>query len=133
MLRHGQSHVNVTDFEALPSMDAGLTEKGHRQAAALGKWLSEAGATGDVLYASSLRRAQETASYVSQALKLPIIIEDRLREIGSSFTTGIPINEVNLPRRFTDQWPNIAPFAPRATDFAGAESWMHLRIRLAQF
>ncbi len=133
MIRHGQSHVNVTDFESLPSMDAGLTEKGHRQATALGKWLGESGAAGDALYASSLRRAQETASHVSQALKLPILIEDRLREIGSSDMSGLPIDEVNLPRRFIDQWPNIAPFAPRATDFDGVESWMHLRIRLAQF
>src|SRR5262249_28903036 len=46
---------------------------------------------------------------------------------------GIPIDEINIPRKYSDQWPNVAPFQPQAVDFDGAESWMHLRIRLAQF
>ena len=39
LIRHGQSHVNVEDWATLDSMDAGLTERGHQQAAALRDWL----------------------------------------------------------------------------------------------
>ena len=38
MIRHGQSYVNLKDWEG-GNVDAGLTELGQQQAAALAEWL----------------------------------------------------------------------------------------------
>ena len=133
LIRHGESHINVLALSDLPTMDTELTEKGHRQALALRNWLTKQGRQGDTLYSSSLLRTRETSAYVAVALKLPIIIDDRLREIGSSYATSIPIEEAILPRTFNSLWADKAPFAPVSSEFEGIESWMHLRVRLAQF
>ena len=132
-IRHGESYVNRDDWQSLPSMDAGLTEKGQRQAVALRDWLQANHARGDVLYSSTMRRARETVAYISEALALEVIFDDRLREIGNSYATGLPIDEENLPRKYNNQWADSAPFAPSTLDTENSESWMHLRVRLAQF
>lgn len=133
LIRHGESFVNRDGWESLPSMDAGLTEKGHKQAMALRDWLTQTGASGDVLYCSTMRRAQETAAYVSEALGLTCMADDRLREIGSNYASGLPIDEADLPRNFNEQWWDKMPFTPRALELENGESWMHFRLRLAAF
>jgi 2,3-bisphosphoglycerate-dependent phosphoglycerate mutase len=133
MIRHGESHVNVSHWDTLATMDTELTDKGHRQAAALRDWLKTTDIKADALYASTMRRAVQTASYVAEALDIEVTPDDRLREIGNSYITGHPIEEERLPRTFIDHWPHVAPFAHRSTEFEGIESWMHFRIRLAQF
>lgn len=133
LIRHGESHINVTPFADLTTMDAELTDKGHQQAAALRDWLKTTDLKADALYTSSLRRALQTASYVGEALSTDLITDDRLREIGNSYRTGLPIEEDRLPRIFVERWANSAPFISRSTEFEGIESWMHFRIRLAEF
>lgn len=133
LIRHGESFVNRGDWENLPSMDAGLTEKGHQQAIALRDWLRDHRPQADILYCSTMRRAQETATYVSEALGLAPIGDDRLREIGNNYASGQPIEEANLPRTFDERWWDKMPFAPRALEPENSESWMHFRLRLAQF
>ena len=41
LIRHGQSYVNVDDWQKLDTMDTALTERGNQQAAALRDWLTE--------------------------------------------------------------------------------------------
>ena len=133
VIRHGQSHVNVGDWATLDSMDAGLTDKGHEQAKALRDWLKSENRSCDVLYASTMRRTQETASYVEEALGMSAISDDRIREIGNSALDGSALPESGLPRKFNPLKPDIAPFANRGIDIENGESWMHLRTRLGQF
>jgi broad specificity phosphatase PhoE len=134
-IRHGQSYINIHEppWDTLETLDAELTDKGHRQAAALGEWMRQHNTKGDVIYCSTMRRARQTAHYVAEALELEPVFDDRLREIGSNYSTGLAIEEELLPRTFVEQWPNIAPFASRAKDLEGVESWMHFRVRLATF
>lgn len=54
LIRHGESHVNLEGWDTLPSLDAGLTDKGHQQAAAFRDWLQAQGAQGDALYSSTM-------------------------------------------------------------------------------
>lgn len=131
-VRHGQSRVNLGNWDELDNMDAGLTDLGHKQAAALGAWLRQHEAKAHALYSSTMRRARETAHYVGEALALSATFDDRLRELANTYVNGLPVEEANLPRTFIDQWWHEAPFAARTQQFAGAESWMHMRIRLAQ-
>lgn len=132
LVRHGQSHVNLGKYSELENLDAGLTDLGHKQAQALGTWLRQHGAQADALYSSTMRRARETSHYISEALGQQVTFDDRLRELSNTYASGLPVEEANLPRQFIDQPWHLTPFAARTKQFEGAESWMHLRIRLAQ-
>jgi 2,3-bisphosphoglycerate-dependent phosphoglycerate mutase len=133
IVRHGESHVNVGEWDKLDSMDAGLTEKGNQQAVALHNWLKEIGAEADVLYASTMFRAQETAYYLEEALGLEAVADDRLREIGNNHNDGQAVREADLPRSFATETPDKAPFIQRGLGVDDGESWMHFRIRLGKF
>lgn len=80
LVRHGQQDFTLA--RARPGKtDPPLTELGHRQAASLARRL--AGESIAHVYCSDLRRAQETASHVAQALRsgttvLPELCEVRL-------------------------------------------------------
>ena len=83
MIRHGQSYVNLKDWDG-GNQDTALTELGNQQAAALGKWIPGEINKIDALYASTMKRAQETAVYVANAFDIPILNDDRIREIGNN-------------------------------------------------
>lgn len=55
LIRHGQSYVNLSDWAG--HLDAGLTELGKRQAAALAAWLPQRLPSIDLLYASTMQHA----------------------------------------------------------------------------
>jgi broad specificity phosphatase PhoE len=69
--------VQHGDKEALPG-DPGLTPAGEQQAARTGHWVRQAGLRS--LYASPLRRAQQTAALIAAATGLPVRTDARLRE-----------------------------------------------------
>ena len=132
VIRHGQSYVNLGNWDTLDTMDTALTDLGHQQAGALRDWLKNRNATAVALYTSTMKRCVETADYVSDALGLPPRLDDRIREIGNVYLDAKPINESDLPRAFvTGEKPS--QFFPVATDVENVESWMHFRIRLGQF
>lgn len=133
VIRHGQSHVNVESWAKIDTMDAGLTDKGRLQAEAYRDWMIKNEHQADVLYASTMRRTQETARYVQDALGLEAILDDRIREIGNSALDGTALAEKDLPRQFSHLNPNTAPYTSRGTDIENGESWMHFRTRLGQF
>lgn len=133
IVRHGQSYVNREQWSTLTTMDTALTELGQRQAVALRDWLQEKEVKADALYASTMRRANETADFIAPAFGLTPVLDDRLREIGNNYANGLPVPEAKLPRTFNDKWPNHAPYAPRTFEFEGAESWVHFQVRVAQF
>ena len=79
MVRHGEPNY----------ADDCLTETGRAQAAACAQRLLREGIS--VIYASSMGRAKETASYTAEALGLPVTELDWMREI-SWGGEGIPDN-----------------------------------------
>jgi 2,3-bisphosphoglycerate-dependent phosphoglycerate mutase len=133
IIRHGQSYVNLGNWDQLDTMDTALTELGQQQAAALRDWLKEQNPSADALYASTMRRTRETAQYVSEGLGLDPIFDDRIREIGNCYNDGKPVEEDALPRAYNNIRVNEAPFAPTVPDVDNAESRMHFRIRIGQF
>jgi 2,3-bisphosphoglycerate-dependent phosphoglycerate mutase len=66
LIRHGQSHVNLAEWDS-GNTDEGLTELGQKQAAALGGWLPRFVPDVEAIYASTMRRALETAEYLAEA------------------------------------------------------------------
>jgi len=131
MIRHGQSYVNLKDWTN-GNTDEGLTALGQQQAAALAAWLPTHVAQVDVLYASTMRRAQETAVPLSQAYNLPIQFDDRLREIGNNRADHRPWPSDDLPES-GDYWGSERPFSSITPDREDGESLMHFRVRVGAF
>jgi probable phosphoglycerate mutase len=86
LVRHGENHANLTKEFSYRRVDYPLTLKGRLQAeqtaAALARWPSGA------LFASPLRRAQETAAIIGAALGLPVQLVEDLREVNVGALEG---------------------------------------------
>jgi broad specificity phosphatase PhoE len=79
-VRHGESLANLSDRNGTrrPEDSDRLTDLGWEQARALGRRLEGEGL--EVIVASTLRRAQETAQGIAEVLDLPIESDPDLRE-----------------------------------------------------
>ncbi|CAN5881928.1 histidine phosphatase family protein [soil metagenome] len=130
LIRHGQSLVNVADG-ADRYRDDGLTELGRRQAEAVAGRLADDLDSVDALYASTMRRATETASYLGAALGMPVMPDDRIREMGNNRLDHTPWPE--LPTDRGDFWPPSRPFASVTPAVERGESSMHFRTRVGAF
>jgi probable phosphoglycerate mutase len=127
LIRHGQSHANVNPVVAGMRGDQGLTDIGRRQAELLRDRLRSENLTADVLYASTLPRAQETARYVAEALKLPIKDDDDLQELRVGEADGMSNADwaARWPELGESMWANpFQEFAP------GGESWATFLARV---
>jgi probable phosphoglycerate mutase len=131
MIRHGQSYVNLKDWEG-GNVDAGLTELGQSQAAALAKWLPNRLPNVDVIYCSTMMRAQETAEPLAKVYELPLLCDDRLREIGNNRLDHVAWPSKDLPE-YNDWWASERPFSSTASDREMGETLMHFRIRVGSF
>jgi probable phosphoglycerate mutase len=83
--------------------DPELADVGHVQSRALADYLS--GEHIDVLYASPLRRARQTAEPVSAQLGLEIVIDDELAEFDRHSHFYIPIEE--LKEEKDERWDDM--------------------------
>lgn len=132
LIRHGQSHINLSEWDS-GNLDEGLTELGNKQAAALGKWLPDEVPTPNVIYASTMRRARETAEYLGQAYGMPVQFDDRLREIGNNRWDHSAWPNDDLPREYADYWASERPFSPVTPFIEDGETFIHFRTRVGLF
>lgn len=126
LVRHGQSVANVSPVIGGMTGDVGLTELGHRQAELLAERLRTEGLRADVLYASTLPRAQQTAGYLSQALDLPVRDEPELQEVRVGDADGLS------REAWRSRWPGFddSGWQRAFHDFAsGGESWAQFLTR----
>ena len=79
LIRHGESEANRNHVFA-GHLDVGLMENGTRQAKLTAKYIRETYKV-DAVYASDLVRAYETGAAIAKAVRLPIVVDERLREI----------------------------------------------------
>ncbi len=131
LIRHGQSYVNLEEWQH-GNTDEGLTELGQQQAARLAAWLPTHLPHIDALYASTMRRARETAEAVAQPYGCPVQLDDRLRELGNNRLDHTAWPSAELPNRYAEYW-SLRPFAPTMAGAEGAESVMHARTRVGLF
>lgn len=127
LIRHAQSHANVNPVVAGMRGDLGLTDIGRRQAELLRDRLRSEQRTADVLYASTLPRAQETARYVAEAIGLPIKDEDDLQELRVGAADGMSNDD------WSARWPGLreSVAANPFQEFApGGESWATFLARV---
>jgi 2,3-bisphosphoglycerate-dependent phosphoglycerate mutase len=120
LIRHGESVANVEPVIGGMTGDAGLTDRGRRQAELLRDRLRAEGPRADVLYASTLPRARQTAGYVSDALGVPVREEAELHELRPGQADGLSVAEWMEAFPGWENGPFSRPFQPFATD---GESW----------
>ncbi len=128
LVRHGDAHAGFHGPIAGPTGCAGLTDLGRRQAEALRDHLARTGRVrADVLVASVLPRAIETASIIAPALGLEISDRDcGLCEVHTGEADGVDWSEYNERYgSFDMEAEPDRPFAP------GGDSWnsFHVRVR----
>jgi probable phosphoglycerate mutase len=131
MIRHGQSYVNLKDWDK-GNRDEGLTELGQVQAAALAEWMPGEIAELDAIYCSTMHRARETAGPLAKAYGLPLYFDDRLREVGNNRLDHTAWPSEDLPE-YSDFWGSERPFSSITPERAMGESLMHFRVRVGNF
>ncbi len=122
LIRHGEATTQVSEI----LRDHGLTPLGVTQAEHLRDRLAATGEiAADVLIASTLPRARQTAEIIAPALHLPIIFDDDVQELRIGKAEGMHIDEF----RATFGGYNIEefPFRPVAT---GGENWGMFALRV---
>lgn len=132
LIRHGQSHVNLEDWQD-GNLDEGLTDLGREQAAALAKWLPAELPQIDALYTSTMRRARETAAPLARTYARAVLPDDRLREIGNNRADHSPWPNDDLPREYAEHWSSERPFSSVVPLVPGGETFMHFRTRVGLF
>ena len=93
MLRHGFSVSNDLKYFT-GNLDVPLTETGRRQAEKAAEYFKNIKI--DRIYASDLCRAYETVLPVGEALSLPVIKDEGLREIFAGEWEGVYFDELNV-------------------------------------
>jgi Fructose-2,6-bisphosphatase len=129
LVRHGQAVVNVQPIVGGPKGDTGLTELGVRQAERLRDRLARSGEIKpDVLIASTLPRARQTAEIIAPAFGegFPILFDDDVQELRvGPEADGLSVDE--FTRRFGRVDLRADPFA--RVD-PGGESWALFALRV---
>lgn len=135
LIRHGQSFVNLADFDwsAGMTVDQPLTDLGLRQAAALAQWLPGELPSVHALYASTMQRARQTADPLAAAYGCAVRFEDRVREIGNNQVDHTAWPTETMPNRYAKIWATARPFSPTMDAAERSETFMHTRVRVGLF
>lgn len=127
LIRHGEAVCNVDPTAPTAGMrgDLGLTPRGVQQAERLRDRLAATGEIeADVLIASTLPRARQTAEIIAPALGgLPIIWDDDVQELNVGEVDGTPWNEIEaqVPDLRYEPWKQFSP---------GGENWPQFLMRV---
>ncbi|HEX6290648.1 MAG TPA: histidine phosphatase family protein [Herpetosiphonaceae bacterium] len=118
IIRHGEAVCNVGNIVGGRNGCQGLTPRGHEQAARLQARLARGEIRADVLYASPLRRARETAQAAAAGLDVPIRWDEEFEEIRPGEADGMTYDEAR--ERFNTAGRDIVyqPYSPGGESFA---------------
>lgn len=127
LIRHGESVPNVEPIIGGMIGDAGLTALGIAQAEALRDRLAATGEMHpDVLIASTLPRARQTAEILAPALGVPIVFDDDVQELRPGEADGMQVSDFKAKYGQPDFRNN--PYSPLSP---GGESWPQFSLRVA--
>ena len=120
LIRHGESEADILKVHE-GRADFPLTEKGRQQAAAMAEWVVSHYSI-DMIFASTLRRATETARFLSEVSGVPVISSEDLMEFDNGLLAGLPFEEA------AKQYPRIENLPPDKSVY-GQESQYEFRSR----
>ena len=126
LIRHGEAHSNVNPVIGGMKGDQGLTPLGRAQAQRLRDRLMRSGEIkADVLIASDLPRAAQTAETIAPALRLPITWDPEFQELRPGDADGLSLEEFKARYGIPDFRRD--PLRPLA---AGGENWPQFMLRV---
>ena len=126
LIRHGEAVSNVEPIIGGMRGDTGLTARGVLQAERLRDRLAESReVAADVLIASTLPRARQTAEIIAPALDLPIVWDDEVQEMRPGAADGLTIDQFREKFGIPDY--EREPFRPLAP---GGENWPGFMLRV---
>lgn len=113
LVRHAETEANLNQVWQ-GDLDAPLTPRGLEQVLATAARLAQLHATEPihVFYVSPLPRAQSTAAAIAEAVGLPTVIEDGLREFGLGDWEGRSLRELREMENLWGRWEIDPMFAP---------------------
>ena len=91
LIRHGESEADLLNVHE-GRADFELTPRGHAQAKAMANYVKSQ-FTVDRIYASTLKRAAQTAGYLSDAVGIPVYFDENLMEFNNGLLAGLPYEE----------------------------------------
>lgn len=103
VIRHGESEADILDVHE-GRADFNLTEKGHIQAQAMAEYVREHYKV-DKIYASTLKRAFQTATHLSDEVGVSIIKEEKLMEFNNGLIAGLSWEEADERYPFVPNLP----------------------------
>lgn len=127
-IRHGEAFSNVDNTVAGMRSDRGLTLRGVKQAQALARRLAADTFVADVVYASTMPRARQTAEILAPVLQRELVFNDELHELRPGDADGWTFEQIFALPTFEAFASQIdVPIAPNG------ESWgvFHQRIATA--
>jgi len=127
LVRHGQSKANECGY-LVGKTEAPLSSLGERQAKAVSEYILKKYKV-DVIYSSPLSRACNTVKGVADALDLPIITENELREFDFGEWEGLTHDEIK--NNFDDGYSKWASDPGMFTP-PGGEAMAHLQSRVVE-
>jgi broad specificity phosphatase PhoE len=127
LVRHGQTDWNLAR-RYQGQMDIPLNEEGFRQARELSVLLADE--VFDVIYSSDLQRARQTAEILQLGRHIPLITDQRLREIAFGQWEGAYFPDMlrDFPERFA-----ISQKDPSISLAPGGESVLEVSRRTSAF
>ena len=87
VIRHGESEADILDVHE-GRADFELTERGHQQADAMASYVKK-NYTLSAIYSSTLKRARQTAAYLSEQTGLSVFFDDLLMEFNNGLIAGM--------------------------------------------
>src|SRR5260370_36190302 len=96
LIRHGQTSFHDRGIFPGWTVDPGLNLNGRQQVMELAEHISEffPHLHFDAIYTSPLPRAKQTAEILSSRLKIPLFVDDSLKDIDIGDWTGQPVAEI---------------------------------------
>jgi len=125
LMRHGRSQADDEQVHE-GRYDSPLTETGRQQALRRARELQKSGIKYDCIISSSLSRAQETASIISDILHSPIEIDADWMEVDNGPLAGLPFDEASA-KYPTPNFTN--PYQPYVSSVGEGESEWDLQCR----
>lgn len=128
IFRHGECPYNVTGHIQGQTHDGDLTVRGRMQAHQTGKRLEDKKI--EIIISSPLRRARQTAQIVSLYLKVPIWVDNRLKEVNMGIAEGMHISQIEkqFPELY-EKWRNCT-LEDKTTHFEKGETKAQVRKRI---
>ena len=87
VIRHGESEADILDVHE-GRADFELTERGHRQAVAMARYVKEHYDI-SAIYCSTLKRAYQTAAHLSEVTGMPLTPDEKLMEFNNGLIAGL--------------------------------------------